>query len=162
MDEMSELTAEDYESLEHASKVLHERGELDVSFDQMMNIWKWLVTHIESEYDEMVDEYTNDLGSRDWLAAAWPLLTDHVREGFQKELDALDSRFLAATEEDTRGALRYYYHVERQEGWWWRRIPIHRSGYLADQLSLRGMKPLEGERIDDPPRWPDGSPYLQT
>ena len=143
---MSELTAEDYESLENASKALHERGELKVSFDRMMEVWEGLVTEIESDYDEMVDEYTHDLASRDWLASAWPLLTDRVRAAFQPKLDALDSRFLAATEEDTLGALRYYYRVDLQDGWWWRFIPVNRSGYLADQLSLRGMKSLEEER----------------
>ena len=48
---MSELTAEDYESLENASKALHERGELKVSFDRMMEVWEGLVTEIESDYD---------------------------------------------------------------------------------------------------------------
>lgn len=158
---MSELAGEDYESLEEASRVLHERGELKVSFHQMMEIWKELVTDVESDYDEMVDEYTNDLSSRDWLALALPLLTERAREALKPKLDALDSRFRAATEEDTYGALHYYYRVDRQEGWWWGRIPIHRSGYFADQLSLRGMKSLEEERQDDHPKWPDGSLYLQ-
>jgi hypothetical protein len=112
------MTPADYESVEHAGRVLHGRG------------WRKKF----SAYDQLVDEYTNDLSCRDWLALAWPLLTEHVRSVRQAELDALDARFIAATTEDAEGRLAHFYRVEAKDGWWWRRLPSQRHGEFARDL----------------------------
>lgn len=129
------MTAEDYESVERASRVRYERGwRKRVSPNEMTSAWRALVADVEAGYGEMVDEYTNDLACRDWLALAWPKFTERVRAARQPELDALDARFRAATTEDTDGKLAQFYRVENKDGWWWRRIPTRREGEFARDL----------------------------
>lgn len=129
------MTPEDYESVERAGRVLHERGwRKAFSVNEMTEAWRQLVTEIEAGYDQVVDEYTNDLACRDWLALAWPMLTAHVRSVRQAELDELDARFLAATLEDAEGRLATFYRVESKVGWWWLRLPTRRCGVFAHEL----------------------------
>jgi hypothetical protein len=103
----------------------------------MMGAWEQLVAQIEFGYDGMADEYTNDLACRDWLAAAWSLITDGVRAARKPELDDLDLRFLEATAEDDEGALSCFYRRDPEDGWWWRRLPIRRLGEFARDLPPR-------------------------
>ena len=86
------MTREDYESVELAGRVLHEQGwRKNFSINEMTGAWRSLVTEIEAGYDQWADEYTNDLACRDWLALAWPMLTERVRQARQRELDKLDA-----------------------------------------------------------------------
>jgi hypothetical protein len=129
------MDADDYESVSRAGRVLHEQGwRKAFSLNEMLAMWRALVSHVEAGYDEMVDEYTNDLTCRDWLALAWPMFTERVQTARQDELDSLDSRFLAATGEDTNAQLGRFFRVESKDGWWWRRIPTRRFGAFAGDL----------------------------
>ena len=129
------MTSEDYESVLRAGRVLHARGwRAAFSLNEMTESWRSLVAEVEGGYDQMVDEYTNDLACRDWLALAWPMLTERVRSIRRPELDALDARFRAATVEDTSGRLARFYRVENKDGWWWRRLPLQRRGEFARDL----------------------------
>lgn len=135
MHPVDQLTPEDYESVHQAGRVLYERGwRKAFTVNEMTDAWKQLVVEVEAGYDQLVDEYTNDLSCRDWLAAAWPMLTERIRAARQAELDAIDARFLAATAEDTEGALACFYRVDSKSGWWWRRLPVRRKGVFAREL----------------------------
>lgn len=132
---MENLNAEDYESVRRAERTMHEQGwRKAFTTDEMVAMWRVLVGKVESGYDEMVDEYTNDLSCRDWLALAWPMFTPRVQAVRQEELDLLDARFMAATAEDTDGRLGRFYRVESKDGWWWRRLPTRRLGVFAADL----------------------------
>ena len=132
---MDEMTPADYESVEHAGRVLHGRGwRKKFSVNEMTDAWRGLVAEVEAGYDQVVYEYTNDLSCRDWLALAWPMLTEHVRSARQADLDALDARFMAATTQDAEGRLAQFYRVEAKDGWWWRRLPSRRHGEFARDL----------------------------
>ncbi|MDE8589176.1 hypothetical protein [Arthrobacter sp. NQ4] len=135
---MYEFTAEDNESLDQAGRILRERGwKKAFTLDEMMTAWEQLVAQVELGYSDMVDEYTNDLACRDWLAAVWPLIAEHVRTVRAPELNALDLRFLAATTEDTAEELGRFYSTDAKDAWWWRRLPLRRfGGFAADLKSL--------------------------
>src|SRR5689334_23295426 len=123
------MTPADYESMEHAGHVLHERGwRKKFSVDEMTGAWRQLIGLIEAGYDQLVYEYINDLSCREWIALAWPMLTEHVRSVRQAEVDALDGQFIAATTEDKEGKLAQFYRVDAADGWWWQRIPTRRRG----------------------------------
>lgn len=77
----------------------------------MTGAWRGLIREVEEGYDQLVDEYMNDLSCRDWLELAWPMLTERVRTARLPELEALDARFLAATFEDTDGRLGRFFNV---------------------------------------------------
>jgi hypothetical protein len=125
----------DYESVERAGAELHAKGWRKVfGLNEMLDAYEQLVAQIEHGYDEIVDEYTNDLSCRDWLALAWPMLTERVRDTRSAKLEALDNRFRAATIDDGGRALSRFFAVERKDGWWWRRRPAKAEGAFAADL----------------------------
>lgn len=128
---MDDMTAEDYESVALVGQLLHEQGwRKAFTVNEMMATWQWLVAKVEVGYDENVYEYANDLACRDWLALAWPHLTERVREACHGTLTSLDARFLAATTEDADRRLS-----REQDEWWRRRLPVRRLGEFADDLT---------------------------
>lgn len=133
---MDEFTAEDYESIDRASRELHSRGwRKAFTLNEMFEAWASLVAEVEQGYHQMVDEYTNDMACRDWLALVWPMLTERVRDARADELEALDARFRAATLDDGGRAIGRFYRVENKEGWWWRRRPSKVAGVFAADLA---------------------------
>lgn len=133
---MSEMTAEDYESIDGASRELHTRGwRKAFTLNEMFEAWASLVAEVEQGYDQMVAEYTNDMACRDWLALVWPMLTERVRDARAEELKALDARFRAATLDDAGRAIGRFYRIENKDGWWWRRRPIKVAGEFAADLA---------------------------
>lgn len=134
---MEYMEPEDYESVVRAGRILHGRGWLrEFSANEMTGAWSALVAEIEAGYDQAVDEYTNALTCRDWLSLAWPMFTAPVRRVRQAELDSLDARFIAATEEDTDSRLAQFHDIVAEDGWWWRRIPSRRQGAFARELGV--------------------------
>jgi hypothetical protein len=126
------MTPRDYESVEGAGRVLHERGwREDISVNEMTDSWRRIVAEIETGYDQVVEEYVLDLSCRDWLALAWPMFSERVRSVRQAELDALDARFMAATVEDTEGRFARFSRAEGEDGWWRLRLPARRHGEFA-------------------------------
>ncbi|NHA66562.1 hypothetical protein [Phycicoccus flavus] len=133
---MSEMTADDYESIDRASRALHARGwRKAFTLNEMLGAWASLVDEVETGYDQMVYEYTNDMACRDWIALVWPMVTDGVRDARSEELKALDARFEAATEDDDGIAIGRYYRIEDKDGWWWRRRPLKVAGVFAADLA---------------------------
>lgn len=127
------MTPEDYESVERAGRLLHERGwRMDIN--EMVDAWRLLVTEIETGYDQVVEEYLLSLRCRAALALAWPTLSERVRSSRLAELDALDARFMAATAEDAEGRFARFSRVEGDDGWLWLRLPVRRHGEFARDL----------------------------
>jgi hypothetical protein len=127
------MTPEDYESVERAGRLLHERGwRMDIN--EMTDAWRLFVAEIETGYDQVVEEYILSLRCRAALALAWPTLSERVRSSRQAELDALDARFMAATVEDTEGRFARFSRVEGDDAWWWLRVPVRRYGEFAPDL----------------------------
>ncbi|UUW87826.1 hypothetical protein ABFU82_05280 [Nocardioides sp. WV_118_6] len=133
---MGEMAAEDYESIDRASRELYAQGwRKAFTLNEMFDAWASLVAEVERGYDQMVDEYTNDMACRDWLSLVWPMLTDRVRDARAEELKVLDARFKTATEDDGGSAIGRFYRVENKDGWWWRRRPIKAAGVFAADLA---------------------------
>jgi hypothetical protein len=129
------MTPDDYESVERAGRVVHERGgPVGVSVDVLTDSWRELVADVETGYGQVVEVYIHGLSCRGWLALAWPILSKRVRSIRQAELDALDARFMAATVEDTEERFARFSSGEGSDGWWWRRLPARRYGEFARDL----------------------------
>lgn len=100
MDDFEPLTAEDYESVHRAGRLLAEQGWSRVfTLNQMLQDWQELIETLEEEdYDcVFAHEWDHDLRCRDWLQSAWPVLTRRIQELRRPELDALDERYRNAT-----------------------------------------------------------------
>ncbi|MER7482495.1 hypothetical protein ABTX60_33485 [Streptomyces sp. NPDC126510] len=129
------LSSEDYASIHHARLALAGRYGL-VTLNAMLEGWESFVEDVEDGFDaDSAFEYQQDVRCRDWLAEAWPMLTETVRSLRDAELRDLDARYLSATV-PLRGV-----GAERAEpggGRWWR----HRRPRL-----------VEGAELGLPPGW---------
>jgi hypothetical protein len=85
------------------------------------------------DYSMTGDDYTNDLGSRDYLELAIARLTGDVGESLSALLAEADKRFREFTIDDGDGTLGRFFRIDAASNWWWRRIP--RSGPLAAYLA---------------------------
>jgi len=80
-------------------------------------------------------EYLNDLACRRWLALAWPLVTENVRQSRAAELRSLDDRFKASTADDGSRSLGRFFTLEDGPEWWRRRRPVKARGDFAADLA---------------------------
>ena len=113
------------------------RGFADhVTADSLIGVWEWLVDEVERGYDDVIEEYANDLSSRaildDLLAVAPAQLARTIRTWS----DPLDRRFLDAT---TRAEKPFHGSADPKSPyaasrWHWQ-IPKKLVGALRADLS---------------------------
>jgi hypothetical protein len=125
-----------------AGELLHQRGwRKAFTVDEMVDKWAWLVTTVEDGYSDMVDEYTNDLYSRNWLHEVWPLVTERVIAFWTPQIKELDDRFRATTVFDDGQAISQFHRITSFDPsgmWWWRRHPRILVGDLGRSLRSAG------------------------
>jgi hypothetical protein len=125
-----------------AGEVLHQRGwRKAFTAQEMVDKWAGLVGKVEDGYSDLVDQYTNDLYSRNWLHEAWPILSERVILLRTSHIKALDDRFRAATVFDDGIALAQFHRIAGFDPiamWWWRRHPRLLVGELGDALRSAG------------------------
>lgn len=97
--------------------------------------WERLGREVNT-YDATVDDYTNDLCSRDYLAHAIAESSLHLRQVLAERLTLADTTFREATVPDTEKLLGTYYRVDKKDGWWWHVRPA--NGPLATYLETPG------------------------
>lgn len=102
------------------------------SVEEQLRAWARLAREV-SAYPATVDDYTNDLCSRDYLDAVMARASVGLRSEIDSELANTDELFRQGTLEDEGALLGQFYRVERKDGWWWRRTPL--SGPLAAYLA---------------------------
>ena len=112
---------------------LRELGWADhASLDREVRAWTRLSEEVNT-YTATVDDYTNDLCSRDYLAEFASRASDDLRGHIEHQIAAADETFRASTVEDTDERLKGYFRIQPDDGWWWHRRPS--SGSLADYLA---------------------------
>lgn len=127
------LHVADEDEVQRIEAALHREGwAVRTSLARELRAWERLAAEVNS-YAGTVDDYTNDLCSRDYLA----LVAARASRGLSREIDQhvapIDDSFRRTTLEDTDGRLARFFRIDRKDGWWWRRRPS--SGPLADYLS---------------------------
>jgi len=100
-----------------------------VSVEWLAVSWDKLAATV-AEYTGTVDEYTNDLTSRDALEEVLGWASRPLAAALSVPLGLADERFIAATIDDGGVAVSQYFRIGTR--WWWRRRPT--SGQLADYL----------------------------
>jgi len=128
---------------EHAAgEVLHQRGwRKAFTVKEMVDTWAGLVGKVEDGYGDMVEEYTNDLYSRNWLHEAWPILNERAIVLWTPRIKTLDDRFRAATVFDDGIAMSQFHRIsgfDPIDMWWWRRHPRLLVGELGRSLRTAG------------------------
>lgn len=98
-----------------------------------LRAWGQLAAEV-NDYPGSVDDYTNDLCSRDYLQEMEARASFGLRSAINQRVAPIDLAFRGATIEDTDGRLARFFRIESCSGWWWRRRPS--SGPLAQYLAL--------------------------
>ena len=102
-----------------------------VTLENLMHGWARLIEDLEADgLSLLYEEYENDLGGRDLLAGALPLLSPRARPVLDAPLRSLDERFERATH-----ALPIAHHSTSPwspVAWWWYHVP-KRRGESFDQ-----------------------------
>jgi hypothetical protein len=102
-----------------------------VTVEWLLADWKQLAGEVQS-YGLTVDDYTNDLTTRDGLAIVILECPSALRDRLQAAIEDADVRFREGTVEDCDGLLGEYFSIAQNCGWWWKRIP--KAGPLAEAL----------------------------
>ena len=127
------LHVNDEDEVQRIEADLRDAGWADhASMARELRTWARLSEEVNA-YTATVDDYTNDLCSRDYLAAMAARASSGLRSVLDEQVASTDESFRRATVEDTDGRLGRYYRIELKDGWWWRRRPA--SGPLADYLA---------------------------
>jgi hypothetical protein len=101
-----------------------------VTMETLLANWMSLVAEVERGYAGSIDDYTNDLTSRDLLQDLIRDSQPSLRAKLQEALDPWDERSRQATAHDDGRALSRFFDFK--DGWWWRRTPT--KGLLATYL----------------------------
>ncbi|MGH3689788.1 MAG: hypothetical protein ACRDT7_06505 [Microbacterium sp.] len=104
------------------------------NLQRAFNVWSNLAAEVDA-YEATVDDYTNDVRSRDYIAEFSAAASDEVQKYIADEVTAADDRFRASTEPDVEGLISQYFRIDNKDGWWWRQRPT--GGPLADYLTER-------------------------
>jgi hypothetical protein len=113
-----------------------------ITADTLFNDWVSLVTEVEGGYADSVDDYTNDLTSRDLLEDLIRDSQPSLRAKLERALKPWDERFRRATRPDDEKALSRYFNIK--DRWWWHRTPA--KGQLAVYLRQRASSPMDEGR----------------
>ncbi|MDN3355829.1 hypothetical protein [Actinomadura sp. DC4] len=99
MNHHERLSEDDYRSIHQAGHALAEQGwRRAFTLNQMLDAWQDLVEDLQEGYDgTFAYEWHHDLRCRDWLHAAWPMLTHRIQELRRPQLQALDDRYREVT-----------------------------------------------------------------
>jgi hypothetical protein len=108
-----------------------------VTVDTLFNDWMSLVTGVEDGYAGSVDDYTNDLTSRDLLEDLIRDSQPSLRAKLERALKPWDERFRRATTPDDAKVLSRFFNIK--DRWWWHRTPT--TGELAAYLRQRAPSP---------------------
>lgn len=111
-------------------------SELDLrrglSLDNLAEEWAGICADVAEGYSLTVDDYMNDLTTRDLIASIF----SHLRAELSYKL----KRKVAPADEQFRRATTHVEHAlnELYSYWWWYRIPLKLQGDLRDDLASMG------------------------
>ena len=127
------MTADERRALRDVEAALHRDGWASfVSYDQELRDWRRLAREVNA-YPATIDDYTNDLTSRDALELILQRCPTPLTERLSAPVSTIDELFRAATVPDVSELIGQFYRTDDKSGWWWRRLP--ERGSLATYLS---------------------------
>jgi len=123
----------DEQQVQRIEAALREEGWADhTSLARELRVWARLSEEVNI-YTATVDDYTNELCSRDYLGEFASRASADLRNTIEHHVSPADRKFHESTIEDADGRLARNFRIQREDGWWWHRRPA--SGPLADYLA---------------------------
>ena len=119
-------------TLEEISHRLGARGwAKHVTAQRLLSDWRELSMSVD-RCEMTVDDYTNDLISRDGLEVVLSECPEPLCTKLRLSIEIADNQFLARTLEDVEHTLGQYFQIDQSSAWWWHRRPT--AGPLAEYL----------------------------
>jgi hypothetical protein len=103
-----------------------------VTVSRLLRNWQQLSISVD-QYKLTIDDYTNDLTSRDGLELVLSQSPGALHTKLRQFVESADKEFLARTHEDKEKSLGRFYRIDEFSGWWWKRRPA--AGPLAEYLA---------------------------
>jgi hypothetical protein len=127
------FSASEQAVLDEIGRHLHARGWAGhVTVEVLLQDWEELSTSVNG-YKLTIDDYTNDLTSRDALKTVLAQCPEPLRTKLRLRIERADSEFAMLTKEDVDRTLGRYFQITDASDWWWKRKPA--DGPLAAFLS---------------------------
>jgi hypothetical protein len=104
----------------------------------LLRNWQIIAEKV-NQYDLTIDDYTNDLTTRDALDIVLVKCAEPLRTKLKIYIETCDREFIARTEEDIENTMGRFYLIDTSSEWWWRRKP--KRGLLAQYLADEGREP---------------------
>jgi hypothetical protein len=101
--------------------------------EREFRVWSRLAQEVNA-YIATVDDYTNDLCSRDYIAEFAARASCGLRTAIEERVSPADETFRGATVGDDDARLGRHFRIDQESAWWWHRRPS--SGPLADYLAV--------------------------
>ena len=121
--------------LDEIGQRLRARGWAEhVTVMRLLRSWHELSVSVD-QYRMTIDDYTNDLTSRDALEIVLAECPEPLRARLRLLIEQADTEFHARTQEDVAHTLGRYFWLTESSGWWWKRRPV--AGPLAEYLTQR-------------------------
>lgn len=123
---------DDLASVHRAMATLEKLGWRRATLNERVAAWASLVDEVEEGYAMTIDDYTNDLAAREWLALALPMLVPRLQASLIERLEPRDERFRRATVTPAK-------HMPGAGGGWYYRLPRVLVGELAEDVERMGL-----------------------
>src|SRR5438046_1079964 len=113
------LTPEEQAAVRSLEVSLSQRSRFALTLDKLFHLWNDFVNEVEAGYGSTVDEYLNDLSTRDLLDKIVNALSESGQHKVMARIRPIDERFAQATEPDVKKSLEKFF--KPGPGWWWSR-----------------------------------------
>lgn len=129
----ADLTTDEQDAIAALEARFSERAHYPITVEKLLSSWQRFVTEVEQGYDDSIDDYTNDLSTRDLLDDVLRAVPQDLSRTLLATIEPLDRRFQQATRADDQHLIETF--IRPGEGWWWSRLPVKLAGSLSKTLT---------------------------
>lgn len=126
-----DLTSDEQSTIAALEARFSERAHFPITLEKLLSSWRIFVAEVEQGYESTIDDYTNDLSTRDLLGNVLREVSPDLKTRLLVDVESLDRRFEHATRPDAGNRIAEF--IEPGEGWWWSRLP-RKLGALANDI----------------------------
>lgn len=129
----ADLTADEQDAIAALEARFSERAHFSITIGKLLSSWQRFVVEVEQGYEDSIDDYTNDLSTRDLLDETLRAAPQDLNRTLLATIEPVDRRFQQATRADDKHLIETF--IRPGEGWWWSRLPIKLVGSLDKTLT---------------------------
>ncbi len=134
---MEPMSREDQNAIAGVLSGVAEHVRAEGGLGYLYRRWQEVAHKVQAGYDLTIDDYTNDLSTRDILARVLRAVSPSAGRAIEAAIEEADSVFRSATVPSERTV---YGKPLDLDGWWWHRIPKRAGEELGEDLRKLGLE----------------------